>query len=223
MKRFQLLVTIALLLSGLNLKAYAEEEYTKPLFGIKAAVDLNLPGKWHGDGGSVKWFRHGFGGTLGGVCNVYLGRGFYLEPGVSLFYDTYSYYGFVIPDGAGNHIESDPSIYKLGLRVPVVFGYEINAGERFAMTVFTGPELSYAFAGNTRLKHKNLIDDHHLLDLFGKHGYQRRVDCAWKVGIGFPADAWYISLDAAFGLTNLLKSDMTFRENRLTLGVTRYF
>lgn len=217
------MVSLALLAGHASAFAQSEEENSRPLWGVRAALDINLPGKWHGDAGSVKMFRHGFGGTLGAVCNVYLGKGFYLEPGVSLFYDTYSYYDLTLgadPDDMSTTV-SDPPIYKIGLRIPVVAGYTFDISDRFSMAVYTGPELSYAFAGGIR--HTDNIPDAAPLSPFGKEGGQRRVDCAWKVGIGFPFSSWMFSVDAAFGMTDLLKSDMSFRENRVTLGLTRYF
>ncbi|MDE6335055.1 MAG: hypothetical protein K2L34_00660 [Muribaculaceae bacterium] len=223
MKRFQLLITIVVLLCGMSGVVRAEDTDTRPMWGVKAAVDLNLPGKWRSDDYSIKMYRHGFGVNVGVVCNVYLGKDFYFEPGVSLFYDTYSYYKFVVSGEGGNIVESDPSLYKVGLRVPVIFGRMFDFSEKFAMTVFTGPEISYAFAGGINAKNKEIFGEGGL-KLFGKeHGCQRRVDCAWKAGIGFPTGDWYVSLDVAFGLTDMLKGDISFYENRCSLGVTRYF
>ena len=64
---------------------------TRPMWGIKATFDFNIPGNWHNDGSSIKMFDHGYGATLGAVCNIYLGHGFYFEPGLSFFYDSYAY------------------------------------------------------------------------------------------------------------------------------------
>lgn len=223
MKRFQLLITIVFLICCVNGVVRASEPDTRPMWGVKAAIDLNLPGKWHTDDFKDKMYRPGFGVNIGAVYNVYLGKDFYFEPGLSLFYDTYSYYKFSVLGPDGMVVESDPSLYKVGLRVPVIFGRMFDFSEKFAMTIFTGPEISYAFAGEINAKNKDMFGEPGLR-LFGKgDGCQRRVDCAWKAGIGFPTGDWYVSLDVAFGLIDMLKGGISFYENRCSLGVTRYF
>lgn len=222
MKRLVVILSVVLLLCFS--RALAQESYvdnTRPMWGVKAALDVNIPGKWHTSDYSVSMYKPGLGGSLGVVYNIYLGHNFYLEPGVSLFYDTYSYKDLVI--GMENGIqEENPSIYKAGLRIPVVAGYTFNIADSFGLSVFTGPELSYSFAGDIKVKNKELVEDTEL-SLFGKGGNQRRVDCAWKIGVGFPVDAWFVSVDGAIGMTDIFKSPLSFRENRITLGVTRFF
>lgn len=211
------ILTICLESNDLN----ADDTNTRPLWGVKAAIDLNIPGKWHGKETSFVMYRHGFGGTIGCVYNVYLGKDFYLEPGASLFYDTYSFKGMVINGDKGER-QNDPSVYKFGLRIPLVVGYSFNIVNKVPLSVYTGPEISYAFIGGTNFKYKHL-DYGEISHLFGKKGYQRRTDCAWKLGVAFDTDPWSITLDYSFGLTDLIKTGIKFRENRLTLGLTRYF
>ena len=166
-------------------------------------------------------FNQGYGVTAGAVCNIFLGHGFYLEPGASLFYDSYSYHNLVIGDEAGITTTTDPSLYKMGLRIPVVVGYTFGIADKVSMSVYTGPEVSYAFAGKVRIDES--IDDDFRPDLlFGPDG-QRRLDCAWKVGVGVPYNNIFISIDAAIGITDLLKTGMSFRENRVSVAASYYF
>lgn len=218
MKRLPLVAT--LLAATCFFQAPAQEvENTSPIFGIKVQLDCNLPGKWHYDSGSVKMYRHGWGATVGGVCNIYLGSGFYLEPGVSLYLDKYSYSDLTILNDDGQQVQTDPSQSKYGLRIPIVVGYNIPVSERFNLCVFTGPELNYAFAGNIDLKE---IDKDAMSD--NPFDSQRRVDCAWQVGVGFPAQSFLFSVSGSIGMTDLLKGDgVSFRENRLSVGLTYYF
>lgn len=225
MKRLLTIALLAVFCCGLDVAAQDvadDGDDTRPMWGIRAALDINIPGDFHGDAGNVEMFRHGFGGTLGAVCNIYLGHNFYLEPGASLFYDTYSYKNVVFGMTESSAGCQDPGIYKFGLRIPVVAGYSFNVTDQFAMSVFTGPELSYALAGDIKIKNREELDleDIHL---FGKYAHQRRVDCAWKVGVGFPVDEWFVSVEGVFGLTNLNRIDMSFRENRCAIALTRYF
>ena len=195
---------------------YADEGESSTLWGLRAAVDFNFPSKWHSSAGSVDMYSPGFGVTLGGICNVYLGKGFYLEPGVSLFYDTYSFKDLIISNYPNDNSQSDPGLYKLGVRIPVVAGYSFDITDKLAMCVYTGPEFSYSFAG--KVKVDNNTDD---LDvLFGD--WQRRADVAWKVGIGFPYKSVMMSVDAAFGMTDLLKTQMRAHDNRLAVSLTYY-
>lgn len=209
-------IILSLLAGASVLGCYAEEGESSTLWGLRAAVDFNMPSKWHYDGGSFDMYSPGFGLTLGGVCNVYLGKGFYLEPGASLFYDTYSFKDLVISNYPGNQDANDPGLYKLGIRIPVVAGYAFDITDQLAMCVYTGPEFSYSFAGKLRIHDTDDISD----ELFGD--WQRRADVAWKIGIGFPYKSVTMSVDAAIGMTDLLKTQMRARDNRLSVSLTYY-
>lgn len=221
MRRFITLIMICFgVLGTMRAQDEAANVDTRPMWGIKAAFDFNIPGNWHNDGSSIKMFDHGYGATFGAVCNIYLGHGFYFEPGLSFFYDSYAYNDLIIPNE--DTVVESPSIFKAGLRVPLVAGYAFDITENLSMVVFTGPELSYAFAGKIRLPNDGNWDDFDD-SLFGRNG-QRRVDLAWKFGFGVPfSDSWLLSLDASIGVTDLLPGPTSFRDNRVCLSVTRYF
>lgn len=219
MKR--LLICICSMLAVLTSKAQIIElGESNPMWGVRAAFDVNLPGKVHSHVIDDRMFRNGTGGTLGAVCNIFLGHKFYLEPAVSLFYDTYSYKGLTIM--GNNYEESDPSVYKFGLRIPVVVGYSIDISDRLSIAPFTGPEMSYAFTGKIKVHDKDRLD----LDdnsLFGKFGNQRRFECGWKIGVAFFSGMWSFNIDGTIGMTNLMTNDKTFRESRGSVSLTRYF
>lgn len=197
-----------------------EQGENNPTWGVRAAFDVNLPGHVKSNVFNDKMFRAGTGGALGAVCNIYLARRFYLEPAVSLYYDTYSYNDLVV--GGNGYEESDPAVYKIGIRVPVVAGYSFSISDRLSVAPFTGPELSWAFAGDIRIHDKDRLDLEGNL-LFGNIGSQRRVECGWKIGIAFFSGMWSFNIDATFGMTNLMKNGTSFRENRGSVNVTRYF
>ena len=221
MRRFFLFLVVIVTLSQVNVNAQ-ETGDTKPMWGIKAAFDINIPGKWHFDGGSVGMFRHGFGGNLGVVYNVYVGHDFYLEPGVSLFYDTYSYKELFVEE---NSKAIDPTVYTTGIRIPVVAGYSFDITDRFIMSVYTGPEVSYIFKGGIRGSYFNSNNEDIREDLnpYAKHGNHRRFDCAWKIGLAFPTEYVTLNIDAAIGITDVCKNDISMRENRVSIGLTHYF
>lgn len=219
MKRF--LICIYCVLAALASKAQIIEiGESNLIWGIRAAFDVNLPGKVHGNVIDDRMYRNGTGGTLGAVCNIFLGNKFYLEPAISLFYDTYSYKGLTIM--GNNYEESDPLIYKLGLRIPVVVGYSIGISDRLSIAPFTGPEMSYAFTGKIKVHDKDRLD---LEDssLFGKFGNQRRFDFGWKIGIAFFSGMWSFNIDGTIGMINTMTNGTTFRESRGSVSLTRYF
>lgn len=215
------LLYLLLILGNLTSKAQIiEAGESNPMWGIRAAFDVNLPGKIHGNVIDDRMFRNGTGGTVGAVCNIFLGNKFYLEPAVSLFYATYSYKGMTIYEK--NYEESDPTVYKFGIRIPVVVGYSIYLTDRISIAPFTGPEMSYSFAGAIKIhdKKKLEVDD---TSLFGKFGNQRRFECGWKIGIAFFTGMWSFNIDGTIGVTNLMTNGTRFHENRGSVSVARYF
>lgn len=193
------------------------------IWGIKGNLNAELPGKWKGNGESIKMYNSGFGVSLGGLYNYYLGKNFYFEPELALFYEGYSYDKIIIESPNSPAVNAGPNIYKLGLRLPVVFGYEINISDTWGLKVFTGPQLDYAFYGTVKTDIDEFKQDEYLMSLFGNEYGQRRFGVDWKVGVGFPVNQFLISLEAEFGLNDLLKNDLSFRENRVGLGITYYF
>ncbi|MDO4320634.1 MAG: porin family protein [Bacteroidales bacterium] len=220
MKHIALFLLCALGISG---AAVAQDnEYTGPMWGVKAAFDINIPGKYHFDDGSLKMFDHSYGFTVGVVNNIYLGRNFYLEPGVSFFYDSYKLSETTIISGDGTTAAvSRPSAYKLGVRIPLVVGYSLNLNDRLGLSFYTGPELSVTCAdkgkGKTAAGREETFD-------FLESTYQRRADLAWKIGVGVPYENFLIGIDAAIGVTDLHKGPaVSYRENRVSVGLTYYF
>lgn len=211
------IVVYALLAGAAPARAQADAPAVR--WGVRVSADLNIPGDWFSQNGSANMFNAGPGFTAGAVCHINTGHNFFIEPGVSFFYDRYSYKDDVLADVDG-HIFDGPSLYKLGVRVPVIGGLCFNITPRFAIELYTGPELSYAFGGDVNLKGQTFEES---LALFGPDGNQRRLDCAWKVGAGIPAGDWNFTIDVAYGFVNLLKTGLSFHENRCNISVTRYF
>ena len=217
MKRKILLYILILMLGAV----YGFAQDNSVICGIKASVDAELPSKWHRDGGAVTMYRPGYGFTVGGVSNIYLGKNFYFEPGISLAYSQYRYKDIAFSDSDGVIRETDPKIYKWSLQIPLVVGYTIDLSDEYSLNVFTGPQVRYAFAGGISFKNKEIAEEaDEYVNLWNG---QRRFDLSWKVGVGVPINNFQISLEADLGITDLLKNDMSFRENRVGIGVTYYF
>ena len=123
MSRKLLNLIIGIILCCVNFNILAGDN-NRVLWGLKASVDAELPGKWRGNDVSVKMYKPGVGFTIGGVSNIYLGKNFYFEPGVSFFYSQYKY--DLIIGGETLNDYKDPKLYKLGLEIPLVVGYTID-------------------------------------------------------------------------------------------------
>lgn len=193
------------------------------VWGIKGNLNAEMPSKWRGGGESLKAFNSGFGASIGGLANIYLGSNFYLEPELALFYEGYSYNNIMSVAPNSPSINVGPTVYKIGLRLPVVAGYFFNISEKWGLDVFTGPQLNYAFCGKAKTDNDDIRKNEDLMHVFSGKYAQRRFDLSWKIGVGFPVEHFLISLEADLGITNLLKHSYTMRENRLSLGVTYYF
>lgn len=193
------------------------------LWGIKGNLNAELPSKWRTNSMSIKMFNSGFGASIGGLANIYLDKNFYFEPEFSLFYEGYSYDNIRTVAPNSPSVNAGPKIYKLGIRVPVIFGYSINISETWGLNVFTGPVVSYAFYGDAKSDNEDIQSDKNLMSVFSGIYAQRRFDASWKLGVGFPVDHFMISLEADIGMTNLMRSTWKMREDRLSLGITYYF
>ncbi len=191
--------------------------YADGLWGAKAALDINVPGKWHVGDMSHKNYHSGLGFSAGGVYTHYFTDNFFLEPSLSLFYDTYKEEMII---DFSNESETDPTIYKVGLRLPLVAGYTFDF-DTFSLSVFIGPELNYAFAGGYRFHNNHLQDEY--VGVFGRDGGQHHFTCAWKAGIGFPFSDWRVDLETSLGLTDMIKGPASCKENRVSISLLRYF
>lgn len=60
-----------------------------PYFGIRAGLDIACPGDISVGNVGLDFFKNGAGFNVGGIYNLPVIANFYVEPGVSLFYNTY--------------------------------------------------------------------------------------------------------------------------------------
>lgn len=180
--------------------------------GVRAGVSVNIPGHVRFDDHSASVYHAGFGAALGAVYDVRLGHGFFLRPELLVSYDSYSYRSYGTAPEYRPGINGNPSLWKVGLRVPLMLGLRVQATERLCVEFYTGPELNYYFAGKFSNPQLSLFKE------------QRHTVGFWKIGVAFPLGAWLLSLDAAYGFTNTYTShSCTMHENRVTLGAAYYF
>ncbi len=215
MNRKLFTVVLLALLGALGLSA----QNNGPVWGLKASIGIELPGYWRGNGNSTRMFTTGTDVTAGTVCNVSLGSGFFLEPGLSVFYQSYKYDDLTITSSDGTSEQFNPSLYKFGFQVPVLAGYSIPAGERMSMNVYTGPQLRVSAAGKVRLNEQAI----HNAGDFNLWDSQRRFEAGWVIGAGCQVDRIMIGLEGTVGMNNILKHQhLSYRQNRLSLSLTYY-
>lgn len=209
-------ILIALLLMIAAVSSYAQGDNG---WGIRAAFDINMPSKLSINGVKTLELHTGYGATVGALYSHWLNDNIFLEPGLSLYYDSYTFEDIQVDL---DKMAEGPSLYKIGARVPLVIGYSYYLVDSFPMRVYTGPELSCAFGGKVNVKDKAL-DGAFRTDLFGKNGLMNRVDCAWKIGLGVDFDIASICVEAAIGMTDVYKGVAKLRDNRVAISLSHYF
>lgn len=198
------------------------------IWGVKANIGAEIPGKVKQGKEGFKVYNSGFSGSVGGLANIALGKNFYFEPELSLYYEEYSYNNIEAVAPNSPSVNIGPTLHKLGVRIPLDFGYFFDISEKWGLAVYTGPQFDYIFYGNAKYDKSDeaisqSIKESGLDKIFSGPYAQNRFNVDWKVGVGCPVEHFLISIEADFGLTNTMKSPWTMRENRLTLGIGYYF
>lgn len=222
MKRIPVILLIAVILSVLPNSSKAGDKVT---WGAKLSAEGVMPSKLKSGDSSFKLFHNGAGFSIGAVSHINIAREFFVEPGLSFFYSKYKYDLTIIdtPDKQ----EVNPSLSKMGLQLPILFGYQANFTDMIGIRLYMGPQLRYAFAGHVGINDPELRKENESLLLWDSN---RRFELSWKAGIGVPINRFMISAEADFGLTNLSKTTTItgnlpwrMREIRIGGAITYYF
>lgn len=195
--------------------------FSNPHWGIRATVDVSNPGDFKAGDLKISLFDPRLGFSFGGYYCAPFSNGFYFEPGVSLFYDTY---GFSLSVGNEQLIDADGYIDKFGVRVPLHFGYHFDIWDKASLFVKTGPQLSVGFMSKEHLGEIDGMDgiDDYGDDLYGEEDGFNRFNLLWDIAAGFDFGNVNVSLGYDFGLLNLLKNTdgkVTFKESYFRVGI----
>lgn len=194
------------------------------IWGIKGNLSAEIPhATWQRDGEKQRMFNSGFGASIGALANIYLGKNFYFEPELSLFYTGYGYNNVLQVAPNSPSVNAGPNLHKIGIRLPVIFGYFINISDTWGLDFFTGPQLGYAFYGTAKTDNEVVKKEGSLMHVFNGEYAQSRFDIGWKIGIGFPVNEFLISLEGDLGINDMMKGHRSLHENRVSLGITYYF
>lgn len=218
MKKFLISVTVMGLgcVAALGQSTVFNNPDNKGYFGVRVGADITCPGSVSAGNVSVGLFKSGIGFEVGGVYNAPVAANFYIEPGVKLFYNTYSMKGDVLGDLTDGVLTS-ASIRKFGMRVPVMAGYHFDFTSDVKLALFTGPELEIGFVGKEYDKSRNVSVSS---SVYGDEGGMNRVNLLWGVGAGLSVQHFYFGVSGGIGMLNMIKeSDATLHENRITFSV----
>lgn len=192
----------------------------KAYFGIRVSPEVTCPGKISESAGNynvkLDAFKNGGGVEFGGIYNIPVVANFYIEPGLKLYYNTYS-----LKDDFVKYIEDDIifnslSVKKFGMRIPVMAGYHFDFTDDIKVSVFTGPELEIGFSAKEYVKGHNIEMSG---SVYGDDGGYNRVDLLWGIGAGISYQHFYFGISGGIGMLNMLSdSDAKFHENRATFS-----
>lgn len=199
-----------------------------PYFGIRAGLDIACPGDISVGNAGLDFFKNGAGFNVGGIYNFPVIANFYVEPGVSLFYNTYgvkSEFFDIIDDtdfngdGYADNIGiRSMSVRKFGIRIPVMAGYHFDFTPDLRLHVFTGPELEIGIKSKL---HAKINRFNATTGAYGNDGFLKRVDCSWDFGVGLQYSCYYVNLTGAIGMCNMINKipGATYHENRVSLNL----
>ena len=188
----------------------------KPYFGVRLGGDITCPGDFKADKVGVSVYKNGGGFEFGGIYNLPIIANFYIEPGLKLYYDTYSMTDDWLEIMSNFDIDS-ASIRKFGMRIPVMAGYHFDFGSNVKVSVFTGPELEIGFVAKEHIKASVVSSSE---SVYGEDGGMNRIDLLWGIGAGVSYQHFYFGINGGIGMLNMLSdSDAKFHENRVTIGV----
>lgn len=203
-------VLIALFAFALGATATnAQEIFDNPdlnrkYFGVRASYELSVPGDINIPGSPLKSdiFDNGSGFSIEGIYNIPVWKNLYVQPGVGIYYNTYSVKRSVAETLLDMNVDN-ASARQWGIRVPVHVGYNFDFIPEVRISVFTGPELNISFKGNSHYS----IDKYSVEGpLFGDEGDLNRTDIKWRFGVGATiATKYYVAISGAVGMCDLAR------------------
>lgn len=194
-----------------------------PYWGIRVSYDYTKPGSIKAGDYIMDNFKGGSGFSAGIIYNMPLVANLYLEPGVSVFYDTYrSDDLFVTVDDMMLNNKAYIKYSQLGVRIPIMLGYHFDFNERARINVMTGPQFGIGLVGKSKIKGDQIEDFEQTDDnMYSDEGGFKRFNLQWAVGVGTTVDKFDISVKYLFGLTGRIKDseDAKLKENQLQISV----
>lgn len=188
---------------------------------VTVTYDASIPGKWKLANGAFGMFKPGSGISVGADYMWLFGKNFFFEPGARFFIDNYRY--DIITIGVGTPSEPsktyDPPVRKTGLRIPLSTGYKFDIFKRGSLFLSTGPEPVIGFSARTKV-------DEDQTEIFEENMYKtlmRRFDVAWDIRAAVIIDRFRVDITGAFGMLDVIKTDVKMHEYRVSVGLGYVF
>lgn len=181
------------------------------------SYDVTIPGKWNDE---VSMFKFGGGVSLGADYTLLLKNQFLFEPGLRLYYNTFRYDNiFIMGDDSHESMTLAPPVRKTGMRIPLLVGYKLDIYDNGSLYLSTGPELSYGFSARTKVNKD-------YADIFEENLYERmmrRYDVAWDIRGSIIMNRFRVDVTGAFGLLDVIKTNIRMHEFRASIGLGYIF
>lgn len=209
MNRRYIIILIAVLMTSLGgVAQQSADGLVRHTFGASASFDVNIPS------GSKGLWATGSGVTVGVDYAYRLTSTWYLATGLGAYYRTFG----------TDYMVQDNSIYEgtvknIGLRAPLMVGYEMPIASQVDMSIATGPALEVnLYARESAMPDFNQAgmnpESVGMVNLF-KQGF-RRVDAIWGIVLGFTfAEHYYVGLAGNVAFTPLAQYGN--RDNKLRI------
>ena len=188
---------------------------------VTVTYDASIPGKWKLANGSFGMFKPGSGISVGADYMWLFGKNFFFEPGARFFIDNYRYDNITIGTGTPSEPSKtyDPPVRKTGLRIPLSAGYKFDIFKRGSLFLSTGPEPVIGFSARTKV-------DEDQTEIFEENMYKtlmRRFDLAWDIRAAVIIDRFRVDITGAFGMLDVIKTDVKMHEYRVSVGLGYVF
>lgn len=169
-------------------------------FGVRAGLDVTVPGGVKSEGASVDVFKAGCGFHAGVVADIDLLSNLFLEPGMYLVYHNTGTDIQAGEDGILHNVKVDIALRQFGLQIPVRLGYNFDLGV-CDLKLFTGPSFGIGLAGSWKNAKKfDMESNPYDEDI-------NRFNMGWNLGAGVVVSRFYIGADYTFGLNDRDKAD----------------
>ena len=175
-------------------------------FGIRVSYELSAPGDITYPGSALKSsiFGNSSGFSIEGIYNIPVWKNLYIQPGVGIYYNTYSIDKRVLDY---DYEVNSASARQWGFRIPLHIGYNYDFIPDLRIAVFTGPELNVSFRGRS---HYGIGKYDVSGPLFGEDGYLNRTDVKWRFGVGATiASTYYVAVSGAVGMCDMARDYKT--------------
>lgn len=212
-----LMIVISAIVPIMAQNTIVDNPDNRAYFGIRVGGEVTCPGKISVENIGISTFKNGGGVEVGGIYNIPVVANFYLEPGLKLYYNTYSLKNEFVEALQDDIIFNSVSLNKFGMRIPVMAGYHFDFTDAIRVSVFTGPELEIGLSAKEYIKGHNIEMSE---SVYGEDGGMNRVNLLWGIGAGISYQHFYFGINGGIGMLNMLNdTEVKFHENRVTFSV----